>query len=96
MSVIVIGQLLPLPYLPPFSQPGGIGTPTFPQQAENERQGMFFPGCGHSIMEYDVRCGKVDGQPSAPSAIVCCPLCGYVQDIITPYQAFLDMPYLYG
>lgn len=94
MSQVVIGQLLQKPYLPQFTQPGGIGTPVVPQQEENNNQGMFQPGCGHSIMEYDVRCMEVDGEPEAPSAVVCCPLCGYVQTIITPFSEFLDMDFL--
>lgn len=52
----VLGQLLPEPYQPTPSQPGGIGTPvTDPTQKVDEHTGMFAPGCGHSINSYDIK-----------------------------------------
>lgn len=77
-------------------QPGGPGTPvTAPTQPANpnektvtvyigppqEHVGRFYPGCGHSIMSYEIVLVAVGG---APAALVVCPLCGYVQNIYQP------------
>ena len=39
----------PKNYLPPFTQPGGRGTVTFPQEQTGELLGQWMLGCGHSI-----------------------------------------------
>jgi len=50
----------------------------------NERAAMFFPGCGHAIRSWEVRWDAVNGEQMA---LICCPLCGYLQDILTPEAA---------
>lgn len=63
-------------------QPGGAGTVvTAPTQTTDEHTGDFFPGCSHSIRSWDIRIRAVNG---CLSALICCPLCQYVQRIITP------------
>ena len=90
MSDPQVGQLLPIPYLPTPSQPGGPGTPiTDPVQVFSEKNGYYYPGCGHSINSYDVVGDSVGG---VPSAIVRCPLCGFIQKIFTPRSLFDNMP----
>ena len=97
------GQLYPsdIAY-PPAQQPGGLGTPvTDPTQKigpttntkpdllfpMNEFTGRFRPGCGHSINSYEIIEAAVNG---APAALICCPLCRFIQRIITPYDAIHD------
>ena len=64
------------------AQPGGPPNPvTDPAQTTDEHTGDFYPGCSHSIRSWDVKFAAVEG---IPSALVCCPICGYLQKIITP------------
>ena len=100
MADPVIGQLynadLQSSY-PPAQQPNGIGTPvTAPLQATGqgnsntngvpqEINGRFRPGCGHSIMSYDVARAAVSG---VSMCLILCPLCGYIQNIISPAQFY--------
>ena len=66
---------------PPFQQPGGTGAATFPQQQIGEKLGMFTAGCGHFFNNWMVLNRAFLGQFSA---YICCPICGYVQNIVTP------------
>jgi hypothetical protein len=84
-----------VPQPPRYTQPGGQGTPVVPTQPPQpqpvtqppyvgppqEHLGRFFPGCGHSIMSYEVVYVAVGG---VPSAALLCPMCGYVQNLYTP------------
>lgn len=84
--VFGVGMLLPGDgsYPKPI-QPGGPGTPvTMPQQTQGEMLGLWVAGCGHWFNNYDIRTAEICG---TPSALVCCPLCLYIQRIITPYLA---------
>ena len=76
--------------LPIWSQPGGIGTPVFPQQRMGEQVGMFvMPFCGHWTNSPDIRIMQWN-PPSfivgfrAPAAFVMCPLCSCVSRVIYP------------
>jgi hypothetical protein len=96
----VVGQIYNVDLIgiyPSAVQPGGIGTPvTMPAQSLGEKNGKFFPGCGHSIMSWEILSHPVGG---IRSAIICCPLCRYVQRIITPYEAIHDTvqnPYIFA
>lgn len=96
-----IGELYPhAEGYPQFAQPGGIGTQTFPQQQNggtgmvwingvpNEiGQGMWTAGCGHWFNSWEII--SVTGCCS-PVALICCPLCRFIQQIITPYIAIQD------
>jgi hypothetical protein len=86
----VVGQIWNPPhYLPPFTQPGGIGTQTFPQQTSGELVGRWTSGCGHSFEAWLVAsCQIADIQ----TAVVQCPVCSYVQQLISPYAAIYTWP----
>ena len=80
---------------PLYTQPGGPSTPTIPTQPPSpqpptipvyvgppqEHLGRFYPGCGHSIMSYEIALDTVGG---APAALVLCPMCEYIQSIYQP------------
>lgn len=84
--VIVVGQLLPGDgaYPTPL-QPGGIGTPvTMPTQTDGEKSGLWVAGCQHWFNHWDVHSAQIGG---VQTALVCCPLCLYVQRLVSPYAA---------
>ena len=99
-SSVVVGQLhSQTSGYPPSQQQGGVGTPvTDPIQhigptsnikpdllfPINEFTGRFRPGCGHSINSYEVLRELVSGCDA--SALIVCPICKYIQNIITPYD----------
>lgn len=88
MADPVLGQLLPEPYQPKPSQPGGVGTPVVdPVQQPGEQTGMFFAGCGHSFASYNIQQGSVGG---VAKKVATCPLCGYVQAILSVSQFDAD------
>lgn len=83
--------------LPVPQQPDGAGTPvTLPLQQPNrfwqsdgiptntppnEHTGPIASPCGHSIVFWAIAFQQVDG---VASALVKCPVCGYVQQVVTP------------
>jgi hypothetical protein len=89
-----------------WTQPGGPGTTVYPQQENaiydppqnpippgiffSESSGLWFAGCGHNydalhiFMDYDTDTGT-------QAAVGCCPLCSYIQLVISPYSAISDM-----
>lgn len=89
----------PHKFIPPFTQPDGPNTPTYPQQQSGAElvpyQGvpfeignaMFTSGCGHWFNSWEVRSATVNG---ITAALMCCPLCGYLQRIIVPYNFIHD------
>jgi hypothetical protein len=100
------------PY-PPAQQPGGIGTPVVdPTQppviytnppyvagtnptAWNERATNYTAGCNHCFMCWELIQVAISG---TPMMLICCPLCGYIQSILTVEEA-LDVnknPQIYG
>jgi hypothetical protein len=84
MADPALGQLLPEPYQPVPKQPGGIGhIVTDPTQTVGEKNGMFAPGCSHSINSYDIKQASVGG---VPKKLAVCPMCGYVQAILPVAQ----------
>lgn len=76
-----VGELYPTEYYPKFQQPGGIGTPTFPEQQIGEKLGQFSAGCGHFFQNWYVPSSAYLG---IPSCYICCPICGWIQQILTP------------
>jgi hypothetical protein len=91
-------------WLPLYSQPGGPGTPTFPQQQNGAPidprnitgipqeigNAMFVFGCGHWTNHPEIIFANSNcGQ----AAIVRCPLCQYVNKIIVPASAIYTAPY---
>lgn len=86
--------------LPFWSQPGGIGTKVFPEQPRKfplQYQGYFqvpmtYPslyvaGCGHAFNCYAIY-EAYDPYGEEQVALVCCPACGYIQEIISPYSDY--------
>lgn len=90
---------VPLGNLPPtWTQPGGQGTPVFPQPTDSAAgqfeppttpTGMYTFGCLHVF-----NCPRIfkqfDPLKSRDAALICCPMCGYIQDIINPYELYDD------
>lgn len=90
MADPVVGELYRPPgtFRQPCIQPGGVGTPvTDPTQTVEERTGKFAPACGHSINSWDIFRAAVGG---VPSALITCPLCWYIQSIVTPFTLLDD------
>lgn len=91
---LTVGSLYPHPnYLPQPTQLGGPGNPvTDPTQTINERTGQFNPGCTHSVNTYLI---IRDGVNEQPSDLVCCPICGWIQQIFP--AGYLDnVPFIVG
>jgi len=82
-AVPIVGEIYNPPgYLPPFTQPGGIGTPTFPSQSVGELTSFWIgPFCGHGFNELEVRSATVAG---VQMAVLCCPVCNMCFRLI-PY-----------
>ena len=81
---------------PVWTQPGGVGTTGYPQQAPGEEVAMFvMPYCGHWTNNFEVRFNAFN-PPSfqvnyvVPSAFLLCPLCSCVVRILTPASLYLD------
>lgn len=80
----VVGQLFPPDdTLGNYTQPGGIGTPVFPAQPIGEKIGLWTAGCEHWFNAWYIQSATVCGDRSA---IITCPVCGYVQQIVTPFD----------
>lgn len=78
------GELLqPNDAYPPFLQPGGPGTATFPQQPIGEKLGMWTASCGHFFNHWMVLNRAYLG---VFSAYICCPICNFVQRTVTPQE----------
>jgi hypothetical protein len=86
LPTIVLGQLYRNDgTTPQAQQPGGPGTPvTMPLETQGEMIGMWMAGCGHFFNVFSVYSAQIQG---VTSALVCCPMCLYVQRIIQPYSA---------
>jgi hypothetical protein len=88
-----------------WTQPGGPFTTVYPQEENSiynppqnpippgqffcEATGLWVAGCGHF---YD--CAHIfmdqDSDTSVLAAVGCCPLCSYIQFIISPYSDISD------
>lgn len=78
-----------------YTQPGGPGTNVFPQQQQGEQVALWVAGCGHWFNHWDVRENNFnppsfDVNYTELSAFLLCPLCGFVQRIISPYDGIYD------
>lgn len=92
-------------YIPGFngvkwSQPGGIGTPVFPQAVTggfdllstrpfNELTSQYIGVCGHPFNSCMVF-RDIDVNTGQSVALLCCPSCTTVQRTISPYQDALS------
>lgn len=86
----------------PWAQPGGQGTTVFPQQQSGpwlnypvggqffiEASGLWVAGCGH-YMDYPEVFRDFDPCANLSVALVCCPICSYIQYGFEPYEVFDD------
>lgn len=79
-----------------WSQPGGAGTPVYPQQVTggfnllatkpfNELTGQYIGVCGHSFNMCTVF-RDIDVNTGESMALLCCPSCSCVQRTISPFS----------
>lgn len=79
------------PYLPPFTQPGGVGSQTYPQQSSGEITcAQWILPCGHGTNNFEVESAQSCG---TQIALLLCPLCAYLVNVISPYSAIYSYPY---
>ncbi len=85
-----------------FTQPGGPFTQVFPTQKNNqpwpeypipgliinEYVPWWTPGCLHSV-NYWLVIREFDVYSEQSVALICCPVCSYIQRVIMPYDAWL-------
>lgn len=76
-------------YLPTFTQPGGQGTAAFPAQQSSELLGQWTAGCGHSFNHWAIYSDSCNG---VQTALITCPVCGYLQNQISPYSDIHTYP----
>lgn len=79
-----------------WTQPGGVGTPVYPQPVTgvdyfstkpfNEKSGVFTAGCGH-WMNMPLIQREYDYTTNSSVALILCPTCGYCQSAIEPFEA---------
>lgn len=94
-----------------WTQPGGQGTPVFPQlptqfptintgypQVVMSYPALYVFGCLHPL-----NCAEIfevyDPYIQEQVALVCCPMCSFIQQIITPYENYSnyeDTPIVVG
>lgn len=85
---------------PKYSQPGGPGTPTIPQPQNGGNgmtwvngipfevgSGMFTAGCNDWFNSWDIASCQIAG---VTAALILCPVCHYLQQIIIPYLLIQD------
>ena len=82
-----------------WSQPGGAGTLVYPQQQTgvdyfstkpfSELSGQFSCGCGHFVNEPLIQ-REWDFVTDSSVALICCPMCGYVQYTLEPFEDALN------
>jgi hypothetical protein len=98
-SPYILGALYPdsTDVYPVFTQPGGPGTQAFPAQPIGERMGLFSSSCLHWFNAWRVQfTSYVDNEDVIHQiALVQCPLCGNLQQIIDPASAIYTAPYEY-
>jgi hypothetical protein len=77
----------PPDYLPPYTQPNGPNTETFPSMATGELIALFALGCSHFVNNLYVTSGTANCQTAC---LILCPRCSFLQRIIVPYSAVFD------
>lgn len=88
-----------------YTQPGGPGTPVVPlppQQYPGHDEGypqipfayfgFLLMGCGHWINSCEVN-QVYDPYTGMQAALLCCPICGYIQEIVEPATDWWDKWY---
>ena len=77
----------PVPVTTQGPTPTGAYPPAVDPTPSAEQASMFFPGCGHAIRSWQIARAAIGG---VPSALVTCPLCGWVQSVRSPFN-LLDL-----
>jgi len=86
-----------------WSQPSGVGGIVYPQQQVSadyyignqaitpfsELTGIFSVQCGH-FCNYPLIQQEWDFENDISVALICCPICGFVQYTLSPFSAALD------
>lgn len=92
MSIPTLGVMLNsglVHGLPVWTQPGGPGTPVFPQQPPGQQVALFvMPYCNHWTNNIHVGFGQ--NGSGGPIAYLACPLCSCVVRIFDPASLYLD------
>jgi hypothetical protein len=85
-------------------QPNGVGTQVFPAQnvgnqyafsptpgmiVWSENSGIWYFGCGHSVMEPMIF-RDYDNMLGVSVAVICCPMCSFIQRYQSPYESIDD------
>lgn len=85
LPTIILGQLYPNDGTTPVpQQPGGPGTPvTMPIEQPGEQLGNWTAGCGHFFQNWMIYSAQIQG---VTAALIVCPMCLYLQRIVTPYS----------
>ena|SRR5271154_6584399 len=91
-----------------WSQPGGPGTIVLPQQQNGpfvnypvpgnwfiELSGLWTVGCGHWV-DFPLILQDYDCLTATSIALACCPLCSYVQYVISPYAQAVNADPQFG
>jgi hypothetical protein len=84
--------------VPAYTQPGGPGTLAYPQQTMGEQMGLFVGGCGHWFGSWFVQEGSFldpDTDTVMSVALVTCPLCGFLQQQIIPFDRIYSFEFYY-
>jgi len=68
-------------------QPGGPGTLVYPQQSQGQKSALYSLGCGHWVNTLEVF-EEYDPDTGIQVALLCCPACSYIQQIISPYENY--------
>ena len=86
----ILGALYPPDdVVPKYTQPGGPGTAALPSQPIGERMGLFSAPCLHWFNSWRVQEASYtdpNTQIIHRVALVQCPLCGCLAQIIDPYS----------
>ena len=94
----ILGALYPWDNVtPPYTQPGGPGTQTFPAQTQGEMMGLFTAQCGHFFNSWHVQqASYVDDEGNTHTVnLVQCPLCAILVQIIDPFWLIYTLDYMY-
>jgi hypothetical protein len=86
-----------------FTQPNGPGTPIVPGQTVNpssnippfssqstsDQTGQFAYSCGH-VVNNPVVWRDFDYETNMSAAMITCPMCGFLNSVVEPYEAWLN------
>ena len=113
MALLTVGTLyIPNYNHIAWTQPGGTGTTVYPQQGDGPflaypvpgqfiseaGESLWRAGCGHGFDVWLVF-RDYDSSTSSSVAVVCCPLCTYIMQLIEPYELWtnpVEYPILVG